>query len=234
MESNLSKAKKIFVTVGIATICGALILGSAVAGASEESVGTGSASGTEIVETVVVQSFNKEGYTDKDKWKKALAKSKANRVKKIDKIQKSYKSYLSKNQKKSLKKYKKAIKKAKTIKSSKKYDKKIDKVLKSAKAKKKEMGKRYKDGPSKSYFRSAGVIYHNGHRFTYYSSRVLYHYRTSEWHTDDKGMYRTSDGYLVVAADFVSHGSIVSTPWGLGKVLDCGAGSNTVDCYVSW
>ena len=83
-------------------------------------------------------------------------------------------------------------------------------------------------------FKSQGVVYYNGIRFTYYSSKVLYHYRTSEWWLDDNGFYRDSEGYYVVACDFVSQGSIVSTPWGSGRVYDCGSGANTIDMYVGF
>lgn len=48
--------------------------------------------------------------------------------------------------------------------------------------------------------RSAGVNNYNGRRETYYSSNVLYHYRTGEWTQDSEGFWRDSDGYYVVAA----------------------------------
>lgn len=83
-------------------------------------------------------------------------------------------------------------------------------------------------------FKSAGVIYQNGRRFTYYSSRVLYHYRTKEWHAGSDGIYRTSDGYVVVAASDYPQGSIVDTPFGAGKVLDSGCAAGTTDIYVNF
>ena len=43
--------------------------------------------------------------------------------------------------------------------------------------------------------RSAGVNNYNGRRETYYSSNVLYHYRTGEWTQDSEGFWRDSDGY---------------------------------------
>jgi hypothetical protein len=48
------------------------------------------------------------------------------------------------------------------------------------------------------------------------------------------GFYRDSNGYLVVASDEYSQGSVVSTPWGDGIVLDSGAGSNTIDMYTNF
>ncbi|MCF0239893.1 MAG: hypothetical protein HUJ62_05575 [Streptococcus gallolyticus] len=82
--------------------------------------------------------------------------------------------------------------------------------------------------------RTAGVVYFGGLRFTYYSSRVLYHYRTPEWHTNANGMYVDKDGYLVCARSDAPQGSIVETPWGTAKVYDCGCAAGTVDMYVNW
>lgn len=87
---------------------------------------------------------------------------------------------------------------------------------------------------SSNNFKSQGVVYSNGKRYTWYSSNVLYHYRTSEWTAGSDGFYRDSNGYLVVASDEYSQGSIVSTPWGDGIVLDSGAGSNTIDMYTNF
>ena len=50
--------------------------------------------------------------------------------------------------------------------------------------------------------RSAGVNNYNGRRETYYSSNVLYHYRTGEWTQDSEGFWRDSDGYYVVAGRY--------------------------------
>ena len=54
--------------------------------------------------------------------------------------------------------------------------------------------------------RSAGVNNYNGRRETYYSSNVLYHYRTGEWTQDSEGFWRDSDGYYVVAAGDMAQG----------------------------
>ena len=82
--------------------------------------------------------------------------------------------------------------------------------------------------------RSSGVNYYNGTRETYYSSRVLYHYRTGEWYTDSEGFYRTSDGYYVIAASDLPQGSVVNTSKGLAQVCDSGCVAGTRDFYVSW
>lgn len=83
-------------------------------------------------------------------------------------------------------------------------------------------------------FKSQGVIYQNGIRYTYYSSNVLYHYRTPEWNAGSDGIYRDSAGYIVVASSDHSQGSVVSTPFGAGKVYDSGCASGTIDIYVNF
>ena len=85
-----------------------------------------------------------------------------------------------------------------------------------------------------SNFKSQGVIYQNGIRYTYYSSNVLYHYRTPEWNVGSDGIYRDSAGYIVVASSDHSQGTIVSTPFGAGKVYDSGCASGTIDIYVNF
>lgn len=82
--------------------------------------------------------------------------------------------------------------------------------------------------------RNSGVNYHNGWRETYYSSNVLYHYRTGEWTLDSNGVYRDSDGYVVVASSSDAQGSVVSTSFGAGKVYDAGCAAGTHDIYTNW
>lgn len=82
--------------------------------------------------------------------------------------------------------------------------------------------------------KSAGVNYFNGRRETWYSSRVLYHYRTGEWTPDANGVYRDKDGYVVVAASDLPQGATVNTSHGMGKVYDCGCAPGTTDIYVNW
>ena len=85
-----------------------------------------------------------------------------------------------------------------------------------------------------SSFKSQGVIYQNGTRYTYYSSNVLYHYRTPEWTAGRDGIYRDSSGYIVVASNDYAQGAVVSTPFGAGKVYDSGCASGTIDIYTNF
>lgn len=83
-------------------------------------------------------------------------------------------------------------------------------------------------------FKSQGVIYENGTRYTYYSSSVLYHYRTPEWTAGSDNIYRDSDGYIIVASNDHAQGEVVSTPFGEGKVYDSGCASGTIDIYTNF
>lgn len=56
--------------------------------------------------------------------------------------------------------------------------------------------------------KQSGVNYHNGRREAYYSSNILYHYRTPEWTVDSEGFYRDSNGNYVVAASDMPQGTI--------------------------
>lgn len=81
---------------------------------------------------------------------------------------------------------------------------------------------------------TSGVNYHNGWRETYYSSNVLYHYRTPEWTVDNNGVYRDAEGYVIVASSSDAQGTVVDTSFGLGKVYDTGCAAGTHDIYTNW
>ncbi len=89
-------------------------------------------------------------------------------------------------------------------------------------------------GNSSGLTKAGGVNYYNGRKETYYSSRVLYHYRTSEWYLDSEGFYRTAEGYYVVAASDLPQGTVVEGSKGLCCVLDSGCAAGVLDYYVSW
>jgi len=84
-------------------------------------------------------------------------------------------------------------------------------------------------------FRRDGVRYdEQGTRYTWYSSNVLHHYRTEEWHVNDNGFYETDDGNLVVASEDYPEGTIIDTPFGTAEVLDSGCDYGTVDFYTAY
>lgn len=88
---------------------------------------------------------------------------------------------------------------------------------------------------SSNNFRSAGVLYDGTYKYTWYSSNSLYHYRTPEWTPGPDGIYRDSDGYVVVASSDYAQGTVISnTPFGACKVYDSGCASGTIDVYTNF
>lgn len=79
-----------------------------------------------------------------------------------------------------------------------------------------------------------GINYHGGRVECYYSSNVLYHWRTPEWWCDWEGFWRTPEGYYVVAASDIEQGAVIETSKGTAQVLDCGCWPGYTDFYVAW
>ena len=92
----------------------------------------------------------------------------------------------------------------------------------------------YYEGNGSGLTKSSGVNNHNGRRETYYSSNVLYHYRTSEWTVDSEGFYRDSNGYYIVAASDMAQGTTFEGSKGTCIVRDSGCAGGTTDYYVAW
>ena len=88
--------------------------------------------------------------------------------------------------------------------------------------------------PTDGLTKQGGVNYHDGRTETYYSSNVLYHYRTPEWHLDGEGFWRTDEGYYVVAASDMPEGTTFEGSKGTCIVLDCGCSEGITDYYVGW
>ena len=84
-------------------------------------------------------------------------------------------------------------------------------------------------------FQSDGVWYDNNYRYTWYSSNAAYHYRTPEWTAGSDGIYRDSEGYVVVASSDYAQGTVINdTPFGAAKVYDTGCASGTLDVYTNY
>ena len=84
-------------------------------------------------------------------------------------------------------------------------------------------------------FQSDGVWYDDNYRYTWYSSNAAYHYRTPEWSAGSDGIYRDSEGYVVVASSDYAHGTVIEdTPFGAAKVYDTGCASGTLDVYTNY
>lgn len=90
---------------------------------------------------------------------------------------------------------------------------------------------------SAAYFRRTGRIKWNGWDWTWYSERILpgYGLRIPGRHTDALGYVRDGNGFMCLASDVHSRGTILETPFGgHGRVYDCGCGMSTIDVYVGW
>lgn len=88
--------------------------------------------------------------------------------------------------------------------------------------------------PSEGLNAFTGVNEYDGRTETYYSSNVLYHYRTSEWWLDEEGFYRTDEGFYVVAASDMEQGTTFEGSKGTCIVLDTGCDAGITDYYVRW
>lgn len=82
--------------------------------------------------------------------------------------------------------------------------------------------------------KEGGINYYNGRTESWYSSNVLYHYRTPEWTAGADGVYRDADGYVVVAASDVPMGSVIDSSYGPAKVYDTGCAAGVTDIYTNW
>ena len=91
----------------------------------------------------------------------------------------------------------------------------------------------YNKGDSMN-FKRKGTFRWNDWRWTYYTSKQLYHYRTKEWFACDDGLYRTAEGYIVVASQHHEKGTILETPFGAGIVLDYCGTKGTIDIYTHY
>lgn len=84
-------------------------------------------------------------------------------------------------------------------------------------------------------FQADGVWYDENYRYTWYSSNAAYHYRTPEWTAGSDGVYRDSEGYVVVASSDHAQGTVIEdTPFGPAKVYDTGCASGTLDVYTNY
>ena len=90
-------------------------------------------------------------------------------------------------------------------------------------------------GGYSSDFKSAGVVYQNGWRYTWYSQNTLPGggLNIPGRHVED-GFVKDGNGNIVVASSSDSYGDIVDTPYGQGKVYDSGCAAGTRDLYTDY
>lgn len=95
------------------------------------------------------------------------------------------------------------------------------------------------DGTYSGNFKRDGEVYSGGLRYTWYSERVLpggglHSLNSHGRHIDENGFVCDGDGYIALASNDYPKGYVIETPFGTGKVYDCGCPSGTVDVYVNW
>lgn len=88
-------------------------------------------------------------------------------------------------------------------------------------------------------FKSAGVVYEDGVRYTWYSQNVLpggglHELNANGRHVNDQGYICDANGYIAVASSDHEMGTVIDTPFGEAKVYDTGCDSGTVDVYTDF
>lgn len=186
----------------------------------------------------------RSGYSNMIEYRDALAKMNKEAVGRADDAVSRYSSVLSDEQREKLYLYEDRMVNASCIDNYNKYSELFDEIVAECSysipvetveysSYSYESGSGY-EGSGGGLTMSQGVNNYNGRRETWYSSNVLYHYRTGEWTPDSNGVYRDSDGYVVVAASDLPQGSTVETSHGTGKVYDSGCAAGTTDIYTNW
>lgn len=192
------------------------------------------------------QKFRDEGYDNFADWWEALKEKRNSFEGMTDALVEELGDYLSEEDITNLQEYEHEITTSISLAEIEEYEAKIQEIVDAANAKynaaqQTAQQTNYSSSSSNSYVsngsgltKSGGVNYYNGRKETWYSSNTLYHYKTSEWTLGSDGVYRTSDGYVVVAASDLPQGSLVETSLGTGKVLDSGCAPGTSDIYTAW
>lgn len=166
-------------------------------------------------------------------------------------------AYVTEEQEEELNGLEQAILNAGTIKEQESYIKKFNKLVEELTAYKEEVEytayvnsqpvqqtvsyeaseSNYSSGSSdSSSFKSQGVVYQDGTRYTWYSQNVLpgNGLNIPGRHVGDDDLIYDSDGYIAVASSDHAHGTVVDTPFGQGKVYDDGCDSGTIDIYTNY
>ena len=86
-------------------------------------------------------------------------------------------------------------------------------------------------------FKRLGRVWYGDFTYTWYSQKVLPGggLKIPGRHVNEDGLVCDEEGYVVIASDDLSKGTVVDTPIGIqGKVYDCGSGCGNLDIYVDW
>lgn len=191
-----------------------------------------------------------EGYDNLATWWEDLQTKRAEYAGKADEAIAAYGSYLSEEQQNQLRDLESKLVNAVSFTDIAEYENQFNEVVgagETAKADAEALAAQTttthsaSSGSGTSYYsngsgltKQSGVNYYDGRRETFYSSNVLYHYRTPEWTVDSEGFYRDSAGRYVVAASDMPQGSVFQGSKGECIVADSGCAANTTDYYVNW
>lgn len=248
------KANKVLMLGGAVLIAAATILGvwgvaSAQPAVEETKIGDyvypKSSDGTYDFPTFTWQT---EGYDNLASWWEDLQAKRAEYVGKADEAIAAYGSYLSEEQQNQLRDLESKLVNAVSFTDITEYENQFNEVVNAGETAKADAealaaqqaavsisssgGQYYSNGSGLT--QQSGVNYYDGRRETYYSSQVLYHYRTPEWTADSEGFYRDSAGRYVVAASDMPQGTVFTGSKGECIVADSGCAANTTDYYVNW
>lgn len=194
-----------------------------------------------------------EGYEDLATWWDDLKAKRAEYAGKAEEAISAYGSYLSEEQQNKLRDLENELVSATSFAEIDELDAQFNEVVSAGETAKADAealaaqqsatvstssGGSYSSGGSGNYsgsyydFLTAGIVYHNGNKFSYYSQSVLPGggLNIPGRHTDG-GFVRDGDGYICVANDGPL-GSVISTPWGEAKIYDRGTSGNHYDVYV--
>lgn len=247
---NTEKKAKIAIFVGFIIIVASVLLGASY-------YMTGNAEAEEItnptilpVEQVTDQlsyefptlPYQEEGYSDLKSYWEDLTSKRASFEGISAQVQEEFAGYLSEEDIAKLDELESKLVKSNSIKQLNEYEAQLNEIVDAAQvalttAYSVSSGS-YSSGGGGNYsgsyydFLQAGIVYHNGNKFSYYSQSVLPGggLNIPGRHTDG-GFVCDGDGYICVANDGPL-GTVISTPWGEGKIYDRGTSGNHYDVYV--
>lgn len=251
---NTEKKAKIAIFVGFIIIVTSVLLGVSY-------YTTGNAEAEEItnpttipVEQVTDQlsyefpalPYQDEGYSDLKSYWEDLTSKRASFEGISAQVQKEFAGYLSEEDVAKLDELESKLVKSNSIQQLNEYEAQLNEIVNTAKevhdaeiaaqqttySSSGSGGAYYSNGSGLTM--QSGVNYYDGRRETYYSSQVLYHYRTPEWTVDSEGFYRDSAGNYIVATSDMPQGTVFQGSKGSCVVADSGCAAGTTDYYVNW
>lgn len=178
--------------------------------------------------------YIQDGFSNINDWWHSLIEMKSKYSAIASETISKWGDYLTDKQKKELENYSQMIKNSHSVNEINACVWEIEIIESQARENKEKAEQEAAAKKAASGFKSAGVLHYGGYRYTWYSSNELYHYMTPQWNLGSDGIYRDSNGYIIVASSTHSQGSIVDTPFGTGIVRDSGCAPGTIDVYTNF